>query len=137
MKHVWVKSATCAVTRSMTRGAALPTVVTAMPEPKSMSWLPDVDEDAAAGTLDVDGQAGGDTGRHGGRLAGLERGRLRAGDRGLQEPLLGDVAHGGQYAVRRRCRGTRPRACELRNPSSPRASSWAYRRVVSCTPLNV
>ena len=40
MKQVWVKSATCACTRSTTRGAALPTVVTAIPEPKSISWLP-------------------------------------------------------------------------------------------------
>ena len=40
MKQVWVKSATCSCTRSTTRGAALPTVVTAMPEPKSISWLP-------------------------------------------------------------------------------------------------
>ena len=40
MKQVWVKSATWACTRSTTRGAALPTVVTAMPEPKSISWLP-------------------------------------------------------------------------------------------------
>ena len=40
MKHVWVKSATWRWTASTTRGAALPTVVTAMPEPKSMSWLP-------------------------------------------------------------------------------------------------
>jgi hypothetical protein len=40
MKQVWVKSATCACTASTTRGAALPTDVTAIPEPKSMSWLP-------------------------------------------------------------------------------------------------
>ena len=67
----------------------------------------DVDEDAATGTLDVDRQAGGDAGGHGRRLAGLERGRLRAGDRGLQEPLLGDVAHASQYAVRPPPGGTR------------------------------
>ena len=40
MKQVWVKSATCSCTASTTRGAALPTEVTAMPEPKSISWLP-------------------------------------------------------------------------------------------------
>ena len=40
MKQVWVNCATCACTRSATRGAALPTEVTAMPEPKSMSELP-------------------------------------------------------------------------------------------------
>ena len=40
MKQVWVKSATCARTASTTRGAELPMVVTAMPEPKSMSRLP-------------------------------------------------------------------------------------------------
>ena len=37
MKQVWVKSATWARTVSTTRGAALPTVTTAMPEPKSIS----------------------------------------------------------------------------------------------------
>ena len=40
MKQVWVKSATCARTASTTRGAALPIVVTAMPEPRSISRLP-------------------------------------------------------------------------------------------------
>ena len=40
MKQVWVKSATCARTASTTRGAALPIVVTAMPEPRSMKRLP-------------------------------------------------------------------------------------------------
>ena len=40
MKQVWVKSATCSWTRSTTAGAALPTLVTAMPEPKSISELP-------------------------------------------------------------------------------------------------
>src|SRR5437868_1371466 len=40
MKQVWVNSATWAVTRSTTRGAELPTLVTAMPEPKSISELP-------------------------------------------------------------------------------------------------
>ena len=40
MKQVWVNSATCLRTRSTTRGAALPTLVTAMPEPKSISELP-------------------------------------------------------------------------------------------------
>ena len=40
MKHVCVKSATWRCTASTTRGAALPTETTAMPEPKSMSWLP-------------------------------------------------------------------------------------------------
>ena len=40
MKQVWVKSLICAVTASMTRWLPLPTVVTAMPEPKSISWLP-------------------------------------------------------------------------------------------------
>ena len=40
MKQVCVKAAICSVTASMTRWLPLPTVVTAMPEPKSMSWLP-------------------------------------------------------------------------------------------------
>lgn len=40
MKQVWVNSATCARTASTTRGAELPMVVTAMPEPRSMSRLP-------------------------------------------------------------------------------------------------
>jgi hypothetical protein len=40
MKQVCVKSATCRCTASTTRGDALPTVVTAIPEPKSISWLP-------------------------------------------------------------------------------------------------
>ena len=40
MKQVWVKSAACAEIPATTAGAALPTVVTAMPEPKSIRWLP-------------------------------------------------------------------------------------------------
>jgi hypothetical protein len=40
MKQVWVKSATCARTASTTRGDALPIVVTAIPEPRSMRRLP-------------------------------------------------------------------------------------------------
>ena len=40
MKQVWVNAATCACTRLTTSGAALPTVVTAMPEPRSISELP-------------------------------------------------------------------------------------------------
>ena len=40
MKQVWVNCATCSVTRLTTRSALLPTEVTAMPEPKSMSELP-------------------------------------------------------------------------------------------------
>src|SRR3954452_10967380 len=40
MKRVWVKSATCSCTRDTTRGAAFPTDTTAIPEPKSISWLP-------------------------------------------------------------------------------------------------
>src|SRR5258708_19476812 len=40
MKQVWVNCATCSVTRSTTRSALLPTEVTAMPEPKSISELP-------------------------------------------------------------------------------------------------
>ena len=40
MKQVWVKSATCCCTAATTRGAELPIVVTAMPDPKSISWLP-------------------------------------------------------------------------------------------------
>src|SRR5580693_3222926 len=39
MKQVWVNWATCALTRSTTRGAALPAETTAMPDPKSMSEL--------------------------------------------------------------------------------------------------
>src|SRR4051812_48350363 len=40
MKQVCVKSAACSCTRRTTAGAALPTVVTAMPEPKSIRWFP-------------------------------------------------------------------------------------------------
>ncbi|MDQ1111442.1 hypothetical protein QE418_000890 [Microbacterium testaceum] len=40
MKHVWVKAATCSCTALTTAGWALPTLVTAMPEPRSMSELP-------------------------------------------------------------------------------------------------
>src|SRR5215467_3297595 len=40
MKQVWVNLAVCSRTRSVTRGALLPTETTAMPEPKSMSELP-------------------------------------------------------------------------------------------------
>src|SRR6476620_2507822 len=40
MKQVCVKSATCCCTPATTAEALLPTVVTAMPEPKSMRWLP-------------------------------------------------------------------------------------------------
>ena len=40
MKQVWVNWLTCSVTRSTTRSALLPTVVTAMPELKSMSEFP-------------------------------------------------------------------------------------------------
>ena len=40
MKHVWVNSATWRVTLATTRGAELPTVATAMPEPMSISELP-------------------------------------------------------------------------------------------------
>ena len=40
MKQVWVNAAICSVTASTTRWLPLPTVVTAMPEPKSISWLP-------------------------------------------------------------------------------------------------
>src|ERR1044071_9474820 len=39
MKQVWVNLATCSATRALTRGAALPTETTAMPEPKSISEL--------------------------------------------------------------------------------------------------
>ena len=40
MKQVWVNFATCSCTRATTRGAELPTLVTAIPEAKSISWLP-------------------------------------------------------------------------------------------------
>ena len=40
MKQVWVKSATCSRTASTTRGEELPIVVTAIPDPRSMSRLP-------------------------------------------------------------------------------------------------
>ncbi len=40
MKQVWVNSATCFCTPATTSGFALPTVVTAMPEPMSISELP-------------------------------------------------------------------------------------------------
>jgi hypothetical protein len=40
MKQVWVNLAACSATRALTRGAALPTETTAMPDPKSISELP-------------------------------------------------------------------------------------------------
>ncbi len=40
MKHVCVNAATCSCTRRTTAGAAFPTVVTAMPEPRSIRELP-------------------------------------------------------------------------------------------------
>ena len=40
MKQVWVKRPTCSRTASTTAGAAFPTLVTAMPEPKSIKELP-------------------------------------------------------------------------------------------------
>ncbi len=40
MKQVWVNRSTCSVTAATTSGAALPTLVTAMPEPRSTSELP-------------------------------------------------------------------------------------------------
>ena len=40
MKQVWVKLAACSATAETTRGDELPIVVTAMPEPRSMSRLP-------------------------------------------------------------------------------------------------
>jgi hypothetical protein len=40
MKQVCVKDCTCSATAAATRGALLPTVVTAMPEPKSIRELP-------------------------------------------------------------------------------------------------
>jgi hypothetical protein len=40
MKQVWVNRAACSATAATTGGAALPTEVTAMPEPKSISELP-------------------------------------------------------------------------------------------------
>jgi len=40
VKHVCVKRCTCSMTAAVTCGSALPTLVTAMPEPRSMSELP-------------------------------------------------------------------------------------------------
>ena len=40
MKHVCVNLATASCTRETTLGAEAPTEVTAMPEPRSTSWLP-------------------------------------------------------------------------------------------------
>jgi hypothetical protein len=40
MKQVWVNARTCSTTRPVTSGAALPTLVTAMPEARSISELP-------------------------------------------------------------------------------------------------
>ena len=40
MKQVWVNRPACSATRATTRGAALPTETTAMPDPKSISELP-------------------------------------------------------------------------------------------------
>ena len=40
MKQVWVNLAACSATRADTRGAALPTETTAIPDPKSIRELP-------------------------------------------------------------------------------------------------
>src|ERR671928_64882 len=40
MKQVWVNAATCSCTAATTRGAALPTLTTAIPAPRSISELP-------------------------------------------------------------------------------------------------
>src|SRR4051812_21932322 len=40
MKQVCVKASTCSCTAATTRGAALPTLTTAMPDPRSISELP-------------------------------------------------------------------------------------------------
>ena len=40
MKQVWVNAATWSCTACTTRGAELPTLVTAIPEPRSISELP-------------------------------------------------------------------------------------------------
>jgi hypothetical protein len=42
MKHVWVNRSTCAFTASTTSGALLPTLVTAIPEAKSIHSRPSV-----------------------------------------------------------------------------------------------
>ena len=93
MKQVWVKSATCACTASTTRGAALPTETTAMPEPKSISWLPSTSTTMPPpARCDVDRQRGADAGATPRPCAGVQLARARPGDRGVQHATLLDAS---------------------------------------------
>ena len=94
MKQVWVNSATCAATASTTRGDALPMVVTAMPEPRSISRLPSTSSTMppparAAYTGMVVPMPRGD-----GRALAFDQGRrLGAGDGCCQVAALFEGAH--------------------------------------------
>jgi hypothetical protein len=73
MKHVWVKACTCSVTAATTDGALLPTVVTAMPEPKSISELPSASTTTPPRRPRRTRQRGADAAGDGSGLAGLKR----------------------------------------------------------------
>ena len=89
MKQVWVKSRELLRTRSTTLGAALPTLVTAMPEPKSISELPSTSSmTPPPARVTKTGSVVPTPGRHGGLLAREQLLRLRAGDRGDDAALL-------------------------------------------------
>ncbi len=90
MKQVWVNRSTCSCTAATTWGAALPTVVTAIPEPKSISELP------SASTTTPPPAATANTGivtdtavRHRGLPPRRPLPRDRPGDLGDEPPLLG------------------------------------------------
>jgi hypothetical protein len=97
MKQVCVNLATCSWTRVTTRGAALPTLVTAMPDPRSI-------KDPAAGPLDEDRQRGADPAGDGSGPALHQRARAWPGHLGDQAALLGDRRQGrGQDCGLDRC----------------------------------
>ena len=97
MKQVWVKRATWSATAAATAGSALPTLVTAMPEPRSISELPSTSTThATAGGGRVHGHGHTDAGRDGGGLARLELGGARTRQGGHQTALLGQGGSTGE-----------------------------------------
>ena len=86
-----MNAATCSRTASTTRGALLPTVVTAMPEPRSISELP-----STSTTTPPPARRGEDRHRRpdargdGGRLALHQLAGPRSGDIGHQQAVLLD-----------------------------------------------
>ena len=92
-----MNAATWSVTRRTTAGAALPTEITAMPEPKSISELPSTSTmHAAPGRLDEDRQHRADAVGDRGLLAGQQLLRPRSGDGGDEAALLGEGGAAGE-----------------------------------------